>query len=228
MSVIRLDGVWREYPGHRPALEDVSFTIDPGEFVFVTGHSGSGKTTTLRLLHCDEAPSRGTVEVVGHTSPGVRAVWRVRRTVGKVFQDFRLLENRSAVGNLTFALEATGTTARRAEARARILLDEVGLQSRADAPVTELSGGERQRVAIARALANDPQVLLADEPTGNLDDRAAEAILNLFRRIHERGTTVVMATHDLALVRGFGPCRVLELDRGRLVFDSAAPQTEAL
>jgi cell division transport system ATP-binding protein len=145
----------------------------------------------------------------------------VRRAVGKVFQDFRLLEQRTAVENLTFALEATGVRARRAEARARLLLDEVGLQARAEARVTELSGGERQRVAIARALANDPKVLLADEPTGNLDDRATQAILDLFRRIHERGTTVMMATHDLALVRRSPPSRVLELDRGRLVYDSA-------
>jgi cell division transport system ATP-binding protein len=220
-GVIEFAGVWKEFPGQTAALEDVSFSVDPDEFVFLTGHSGSGKTTMLRLLHFADVPSRGRLSIAGFESPPVRATWRVRRAVGKVFQDFRLLEQRTAVENLTFALEATGVRARRAEARARLLLDEVGLQARAEARVTELSGGERQRVAIARALANDPKVLLADEPTGNLDDRATQAILDLFRRIHERGTTVMMATHDLALVRRSPPSRVLELDRGRLVYDSA-------
>jgi len=220
--VIKLTNVSKEYPKRGYALRDVSFHVQKGEFVFLTGHSGSGKTTTMRLVHMAERPSSGEVRVTGYSSELVssRDVWKVRRRVGYVFQDFRLLPGRTALENVAFALEVTGTPRRDMIARAQRLLSQVGLSPKSGAFVNELSGGEQQRVAIARALANDPFVLLADEPTGNLDDRATRGILDLFWEINASGMAVLMATHDLELVRRYSQARVLELDGGRLVYDS--------
>jgi len=221
--VIHFDSVTREYPRRGAALRDVDFRIRKGEFVFLTGHSGSGKSTTLRLLHFADRPTRGEVRVAGFTSSRTtsRDVWKVRRRVGIVFQDFRLLPGRTAQENVGFALEVTGTPTKAITARAQRLLSQVGLGSKAGASVNELSGGEQQRVAIARALANQPEVLLADEPTGNLDERATRGIMELFRELNAMGMAVLMATHDLELVRRHDSVRVLELDQGKLVFDSA-------
>ena len=222
--MIKLTHVSKEYPKRGYALRDVSFQVRKGEFAFLTGHSGSGKSTTMRLIHMADRPSAGEVRVTGYSSERVteRDVWKVRRRVGFVFQDFRLLPGRTAQENVAFVLQVTGTPARDIVPRAQRLLGQVGLSAKAGALVHELSGGEQQRVALARALANDPFVLLADEPTGNLDERATRGIMELIREINAKGMTVLMATHDLDLVRSYPGTRLLELDHGRLVYDSAA------
>jgi cell division transport system ATP-binding protein len=221
--VIKLTNVSKEYPRRGYALRDVSFHLKKGEFAFLTGHSGSGKTTTMRLIHMAERPTSGEVRVTGYSSDKVteRHLWKVRRRVGYVFQDFRLLPGRTALENIAFVLEVTGTPRKTIVATAQRLLAQVGLATKAGSYVHELSGGEQQRVAIARALANEPFVLLADEPTGNLDDRATRGIMDLFWDINAKGMAVLMATHDLELVRRYPHARVFELDHGRLVYDSA-------
>ena len=220
--MIKLTNVSKEYPKRGHALRDVSFHLQKGEFAFLTGHSGSGKSTTMRLIHMADRPTVGEVRVAAYSSNQMsdRNVWKVRRRVGFVFQDFRLLPGRTALENVAFALEVTGAPRRELVPRAQRLLGQVGLSQKAGALVHELSGGEQQRVAIARALANEPYVLLADEPTGNLDDRATRGIMDLFWNINASGTAVLMATHDLALVGRYPHARLLELDDGRLVYDS--------
>jgi cell division transport system ATP-binding protein len=220
--VIKLIDVTKEYPKHGAALSDVSFHIPKGQLCFLTGHSGSGKSTTLRLIHMAERPTRGELRVSGFSSDrtSARDVWKLRRRVGYVFQDFRLLPGRTAQENVTFALEVTGVHQRAIAPKAQRLLAQVGLAPKARAQVHELSGGEQQRVAIARALANDPLILLADEPTGNLDDRATRGMMDLFCEINALGMAVLMATHDLELTRRYPKARVLELDQGQLVYDS--------
>ena len=227
--MIQLTGVSKEYPKRGHALQDVTLHIRKGEFVFLTGHSGSGKTTTLKLVHMAERPTSGEVLICGYSSAKLRErdVWKVRRKVGYVFQDFRLLPGRSARENVEFALEVTGRRSSVIAPLAQRLLTQVGLAPKAGALVHEISGGEQQRVAIARALVNEPFVLLADEPTGNLDERATRGIMDLFWDINARGMAVVMATHDLELVRAHPHARVLELDQGRLVYDSAAQKKAA-
>lgn len=222
--MIKLTRVTKEYKEGVPALTDVSFHVPKGQFAFLTGHSGSGKSTTLRLVHLSERPTDGEVRISGFSSVRTpeRDVWKVRRRVGHVFQDFRLLPGRTAQQNVAFALEVTGVRRNEIGPRTQRLLAKVGLASRSGSMVDEMSGGERQRVAIARALANDPVVLLADEPTGNLDERATRAIIDLFWELNAVGMTVLMATHDLELVRRHPDARLLELDQARLVFDSAA------
>ena len=228
--VIRFIRVTKEYGNGGVALDDVSLDVAKGEFVFLTGHSGSGKTTTLKLVHLSERPSDGEVRVAGFSSVRTsdRDVWKVRRRVGLVFQDFRLLPGRTAMENVSFALEVTGAPVKQLVPRAQRLLSQVGLAAKSERPVEQLSGGERQRVAIARALATEPLILLADEPTGNLDDRATRGIMELFWDINTLGMSVVMATHDLELVRRFPAARVLELDQGRLVYDSSGARGHAL
>jgi len=220
--MIRFEGVTKVYPRRGAALSNVSFHLRKGEFAFLTGHSGAGKSTLLRLIHMVDRPTEGEVDVCGFSSRTTpeSEVWKLRRKVGCVFQDFRLLPGRSALENVAFALEVTGLPRRETIPRAQRLLAQVGLTPRADAPVEELSGGEQQRVAIARALVNDPLLLLADEPTGNLDERASRSILQLFRDLHAVGLSILMATHDLQTVRHFSGLRVLELDQGALVYDS--------
>ena len=222
--MIKLAKVSRDYPPRGLALDQVSFHVRKGEFTFLTGHSGSGKSTTLRLIHMFERPSAGEVRVSGFSSELVsqREIWKLRRRVGFVFQDFRLLPGRTAVENVAFALEVTGTPRSEIFLRANRLLAKVGLSAKSGAMVHELSGGEQQRVGIARALANEPLVLLADEPTGNLDERASRGVMELFREFGARGMTVLMATHDLDLIRRHPRVRVLELNEGRLAYDSAA------
>lgn len=222
--MIKLINVTREFPRRGAALRDVSFHIPKGQFCFITGHSGSGKTTSMRLIHLDDRPTTGEVRVAGFSSErtSAREVWKVRRRVGFVFQNFRLLPGRTALENVAFALEVTGTSAKLIKPKAQRLLSKVGLSSKSSALGDELSGGEQQRVAIARALANEPLILLADEPTGNLDDRATRGILDLFWELNALGMAVLMATHDLELTRRHARARILELDQGELVYDSAA------
>jgi cell division transport system ATP-binding protein len=221
--VIRLQHVTKEYPRHGPALRDVSFELRKGEFCFLTGHSGAGKSTILKLVHMAERPTEGEVRVGGYSSASIRPreVAMLRRKIGYVFQDFRLLQDRTAGENIAFALEVTG--ARPAVIRTKVgrLLSQVGLAARSEKLPSELSGGEQQRVAIARALAHDPLVVLADEPTGNLDERATQGIFELFRTINAAGTAVLFATHNLDLVRRHPTLRMIEMDQGAIVYDSA-------
>lgn len=220
--MIRFDNVTQEFPRVGRALNDVSFHIRKGEFVFLTGHSGAGKTTALRLIHGSAPPSSGEVRVSGYDTRKLssKQTAMLRRKIGYIFQDFRLLPDRTAAENVAFALEVTG--ARKSVVRTKVgrLLAQVGLAAKARSVPTELSGGEQQRVAVARALANDPMLLLADEPTGNLDERATRGIYELFRSINAAGTAVLLATHDADLIRQSSGSRILELDHGSLVFDS--------
>ena len=221
-GVLRLTGVTKEYPRSGAALRDVSFELDKGEFIFLAGHSGAGKSTLLKLISMTERPTHGEVRVSGYSSKSVklREIPKLRRRLGIVFQDFRLLPDRTAEANVAFALEVTGARASSIGPKVSRLLTQVGLASKATAFPHELSGGEQQRVAIARALVNDPFVLLADEPTGNLDEKATHAIYLLLREINASGTAVVMATHDVSLIERTG-MRFLELDRGNLVYDGS-------
>jgi cell division transport system ATP-binding protein len=220
--VIKFLNVTQEYPKTGAALKDVSFHVPKGEFAFLTGHSGAGKTTALRLIYMAERPTVGEVRVSGFTSSRItgRDVPRLRRRLGVVFQDFQLLEDRTAEENVAFALEVTG--ARRSTIGPRVMrvLTQVGLAGKAHQYPRELSGGEQQRVAIARALVNDPVVLLADEPTGNLDERATRGIFQLLWDINASGTAVLMATHDLDLVKSV-PAHLVELQHGAVAYDSA-------
>jgi cell division transport system ATP-binding protein len=219
--MIRFANVFKEYPRTGIALNDISFQVAKGEFVFLTGPSGAGKSSILKLIYIDEFPTRGTVWVGGTKSPAKRSfIPQVRRKLGVVFQDFRLLEDRTVEDNVAFALEVIDTPRDRIGTKVSRLLTRVGLASKSTNYPRELSGGEQQRVAIARALVNDPFVLIADEPTGNLDDRATRGVFQLLKDINATGTAVVMATHNLELVRR-NEYRVLEVNRGQLVFDSA-------
>ncbi len=227
--MIKLIDVYKEYPRSGLALKDVSFHLAKGEFAFLTGPSGAGKSTVLRLIHMAERPTDGEVRVSGFSSNRIkrRDIPKLRRRVGMVFQDFRLLRDRTAADNLAFALEVTGARPTEIKSKVQRLLAQVGLAARAGAYPTELSGGEQQRIALARALIHDPVVLLADEPLGNLDERAARGIFDLARDINASGTAVLMATHDLDLVRRYSQYRVIELSDGAIVYDSAEQDGES-
>jgi cell division transport system ATP-binding protein len=220
--VIRFTHVTKVYANGTVGLQDVSFHLRKGQFVFLTGHSGAGKSTILSLISAHERPTEGEVQVAGlPVGPmSSRDVPRLRRRLGIVFQDFRLLEYRTVEENVAFALEVTGAPHRTIPNRVMRALTQVGLASKARAYPRELSGGEQQRVAIARALVNDPPILLADEPTGNLDERAARSVFQLLKDINAGGTSVVVASHNLELIRQTD-FRTLELKGGALVYDSA-------
>jgi len=222
--IVRFTRVAKEYPRTGLALADVTFHVMRGEFVFLTGPSGSGKSTILKLIFMEERPTEGEVRVSGVSSVNATTqdVAQLRRKLGIVFQDFRLLEDRTAEANVAFALEVTGAAPASIPAKVGRLLTQVGLASKASKEPRELSGGEQQRVAIARALVNDPFVLVADEPTGNLDERATRGVFQLLREINASGTTVLMATHNLELIRR-SDYRTIELDKGRIVYDSTDP-----
>lgn len=220
--MIRFYHVTKEYPRTGAALKDASFRISKGEFAFLTGPSGSGKSTLLKMSYAEERPTAGEVRVAGMNVGKLprREVPLLRRKLGIIFQDFRLLDDRTAEENVAFALEVTGAARDTIPGKVARLLQQVGLGSKAGSYPKQLSGGEQQRVAIARALANDPYVVIADEPTGNLDDRATRGVFQLLQDINMSGTAVLMATHDLDLVRR-ADYRVLELNRGQIVYDSA-------
>jgi len=212
--------VSKTYKNGTPALKDISLDIAKGEFVFLVGASGSGKTTFLRLLLREELPDRGRILEAGRDISEL-SKWRVpylRRNIGCVFQDFRLLPNKSVFENVAFALEVIGRPRSTIESQVPQILELVGLSDKAKNLPNELSGGEQQRVAVARAFVNRPLILLADEPTGNLDPTNSESIMALLERINRTGTTVVMATHDKALVDRMRR-RVIELDHGEMVRD---------
>ncbi|MDQ1713848.1 MAG: cell division transport system ATP-binding protein [Frankiaceae bacterium] len=221
--MIRLDHVTKVYPtAAKPALNDVSVDIEKGEFVFLVGSSGSGKSTLLRLLLKEEVPTGGNVFVAGKDLARL-SHWKVpslRRQIGCVFQDFRLLPTKTVFENVAFALEVIGKPRHAIEKVVPEVLDLVNLDGKAGRLPDELSGGEQQRVAIARAFVNRPMILIADEPTGNLDPSTSIGIMRLLDRINRTGTTVVMATHDAAIVDSMRR-RVVELEAGRVVRDQA-------
>jgi cell division transport system ATP-binding protein len=221
--MIELFHVTKEYPGEPPALSDVTLAVQKGEFVFLTGPSGAGKSTLLRLIFCAEAPSSGQILLFGKNVARVplSEVPYVRRNIGVVFQDFKLLPDRTIAENVALPLEVRAMPERELRRRVRGLLRSVGLEHRADKFPPSLSGGEQQRVAVARALAADPALLLADEPTGNLDaDRTLE-VMELLANANAPGTTVLIATHDRLLLERYKR-RTVQLERGRLLSDGAA------
>jgi len=221
--VIRLDHVTKVYPaGTRPAIEDITIDIAKGEFVFLIGQSGSGKSTVLRLLLREELASSGKVFVDGRNVSRLRSrrIPELRRKIGCVFQDFRLLPKKSVYDNVAFALEVINKSQRTIRRAVPEVLDLVGLDGKALRMPNELSGGEQQRVAIARAFVNRPLVLLADEPTGNLDPDTSQGIMGLLERINRTGTTVLMATHDNNIVDAMRR-RVIELDGGHIIRDQS-------
>ena len=228
-GMIEFFNVSKEYPRSGTALRDATFRLAKGEFAFLTGASGAGKSTILKLAYFDEAPTAGEVRVSGITSGDASRgdVARLRRRLGIVFQDFRLLDDRTTEANIAFALEVTGTRRDQVASRVTRVLEKVGLASKAGAFPKELSGGEQQRVAIARALVNDPFVLIADEPTGNLDEKATRSIFQLLRDINTAGTAVLMATHNMDLVRRTDYRRI-ELDHGRITADASPKREETL
>src|SRR4051812_21472591 len=221
--MIRLEHVSKTYPASaRPALDDVTVDIEKGEFVFLVGSSGSGKSTFLRLLLKEEVPTQGSVFVAGKDLARL-SHWKVptlRRQIGCVFQDFRLLPTKTVFENVAFALEVIGKPRHTIEKVVPEVLDLVGLKGKEGRLPDELSGGEQQRVAVARAFANRPMILIADEPTGNLDPSTSVGIMRLLDRINRTGTTVVMATHDAAIVDSMRR-RVVELEAGKVVRDQA-------
>jgi cell division transport system ATP-binding protein len=221
--VIRLDSVTKIYPtGARPALDDVSLEIEKGEFVFLIGQSGSGKSTVLRLLLREELPTSGRVSVDGRDvgRMAARRVPDLRRKMGCVFQDFRLLPKKTVYQNVAFALEVINKSQKAIKRTVPEVLELVGLDGKSNRMPHELSGGEQQRVAIARAFVNRPLLLLADEPTGNLDPDTSQGIMGLLERINRVGTTVIMATHDNNIVDAMRR-RVIELDFGKVVRDQS-------
>ncbi len=221
--VISLENVTKTYPAStRPALDDVSMEIEKGEFVFLIGPSGSGKSTCLRLILKEDSPTKGTVTINGKILNTMRArqVPKLRRTMGCVFQDFRLLRNKTVSENVAFALEVINKPKRTIEKVVPEVLEMVGLDGKAERMPNELSGGEQQRVALARAFVNRPLVLLADEPTGNLDPETSQDIMLLLERINRTGTTVVMATHDSNIVDSMRR-RVIELSMGKVSRDQS-------
>jgi len=221
--VISVENVSKSYKSStRPALDKVSVSIDKGEFVFLIGPSGSGKSTFMRLLLREEVPTSGEIRVADFhvTKLAGRRVPKLRQSIGCVFQDFRLLQNKTVSENVAFALEVIGKQRAMIERTVPEVLDLVGLSGKADRLPSELSGGEQQRVAVARAFVNRPLVLLADEPTGNLDPDTSQDIMLLLERINRTGTTVLMATHDNHIVDSMRR-RVVELDNGRVVRDEA-------
>jgi len=218
--MIRMTDVFKEYANGTKALKGVTFELNTGEFAFLVGPSGSGKSTIIRLLIGEIAPSDGIVIVNGQDMDNIkmRKMPFLRRTVGCIFQDFRLIENKSVYENVAFAMRVIGASGKDIRQRVPYLLELVGLEFKAKAKPDELSGGEQQRVAVARALVNNPRLIIADEPTGNLDPARSLEILLLLKKINELGTTVLVVTHEKPLVDQFSQ-RVIAIDGGRIISD---------
>jgi cell division transport system ATP-binding protein len=216
--MIELFHVWKQYQKPHWALSDVSLSVKKGEFCFITGPSGSGKSTLLKTIYREVVPTEGQIIIAGKNVLKLpnHKIYTIRRQMGIVFQDFRLLFNKRVFDNVAVALQVLGTPARDMKRKVFIALRMVNLQNKIWEPASSLSYGEQQRVAIARAIVNNPRILLADEPTGNLDPDLAHEIFGLFREINKQGTTVVLCTHDKELLRRFGG-RVLALHEGKIL-----------
>jgi cell division transport system ATP-binding protein len=225
--LIQFFHVSKKYPGGQTALDEVTFDIPRGELVFLTGASGAGKTTLLRMIFREEVPSAGQILVNGRNVAAIprSKIPYLRRTIGVVFQDFRLIGRKTIFENVTYLPRVLGVDLQEQKKLAYQALRRVGLAHRLNAFPPELSGGEQQRVAIARALINDPDILIADEPTGNLDPDLSREILRLFLEVNLRGTTVILATHDRDTIQRVGG-RVLTLDAGRLILDQELAGTD--
>ncbi|MCL2662474.1 MAG: cell division ATP-binding protein FtsE [Oscillospiraceae bacterium] len=218
--MIRMTDVFKEYANGTKALKGVTFELNTGEFAFLVGPSGSGKSTIIRLLIGEIAPSDGEVIVNGQDMDNIkmRKMPYLRRTVGVIFQDFRLIENKSVYENVAFSMRVIGASGKDIRQRVPYVLELVGLEYKAKAKPDELSGGEQQRVAVARALVNNPRLIIADEPTGNLDPARSLEILLLLKKINDLGTTVLIVTHEKPLVDQFSQ-RVIAIDGGRIISD---------
>ncbi|MBE5911604.1 cell division ATP-binding protein FtsE [Pseudobutyrivibrio sp.] len=218
--MIRLDHVSKSYEVGKPALEDVTIHIDPGEFVFVVGDSGSGKSTLIRLLLKELEPTKGKIYINGQDLKKVthKKIPKYRRNVGVVFQNFRLLPDRNVYENVAFAMKVVESPNREIKKKVPTILSLVGLAAKYKSRPSQLSGGEQQRVAIARALINEPKIILADEPTGNLDNDNTWEIMKLLEEINQRGTTVVVVTHNMEIVRAMNK-RVITIKKGVVVSD---------
>ena len=218
--MIRLDHVSKSYEVGKPALEDVTIQIDPGEFVFVVGDSGSGKSTLIRLLLKELEPTKGRIYINGQDLKKVthKTIPMYRRNVGVVFQNFRLLPDRNVYENVAFAMKVIESSNRDIKKKVPAILSMVGLAAKYKSKPSQLSGGEQQRVAIARALINEPKIILADEPTGNLDSDNTWEIMRLLDEINQRGTTVVVVTHNMEIVRTMNK-RVITIKKGVVVSD---------
>ena len=219
--MIRLKDVEMEYDNGTRAIQGISLTIEDGEFVFLVGPSGSGKSTIIKLLTGEVEPSAGRIMINGFSVSNIsnRQIPLMRRTLGVIFQDFRLIEKKTVYDNLDFVMRAVGASPKEIKKRIPYVLELVGLGGKADRYPTELSGGEQQRVAIARALVNNPDTIIADEPTGNLDPDRSLELMSLLVKINELGTTVVVVTHEKDLVDRFGK-RVITIDSGHVINDS--------
>jgi len=225
--MIEMAHVFKTYPSKIAALSDINLKVSPGEFIFIAGPSGSGKTTLLHILFCSERPTSGQVIVNGIniTQKGFKRIYQLRRKIGMVFQDFKLLRDRSVGENIAFALEVTGDPQKEIQRRVSAILEWVGLLGRERDSVLTLSAGEQQRIAIARAVVNNPPLLLADEPTGNLDDQMTSDIMTLFIALHRQGTTVVFATQSKDLIRRYH-YPAIQLLSGRSVNGEAKGEVE--
>ena len=220
--MIRLTDIHKEYQNGTKALKGVSLQIDDGEFVFLVGPSGSGKSTIIKLITAEIEATRGKLMVNGYNLRDIseKQIPLMRRTIGVVFQDFRLIEKKTVYENIEVALRAVGATTREIQRRIPYVLALVGLMGKGGRLPTQLSGGEQQRVAIARALANNPSVIIADEPTGNLDPARSLEIMSLLEKINDMGTTILVVTHERELVNRFGK-RVVAIESGRIISDAA-------
>ena len=220
--MIYFDKVAKVYPGGDTALEDVSFHVAPGEFVAITGHSGAGKTTLVRLILAEVMPTGGSVLFESQDTKDLHSghVPAHRRRIGTVFQDYKLLHGRTVYENIAFAMEAAGRTDEEIAHDVPYVLELVDLEDKASRFPGQLSGGEKQRLAIARAIVNQPEVIVADEPTGNLDPHASQEVMQILQKINELGTTVLLTTHDTDTVKKLNK-RVIHLERGRVVSDDA-------
>lgn len=221
--MLKMTDVSKVYPGGSVALQNVDIHIEPGEFVFVVGPSGAGKSTFIKMLFREVLPTTGSIFVNGVDilSLTPNEIPYMRRQLGIIFQDYRLLPDRTVYENVAFAMEVIETPRRKIKRKVLNVLDLVGLRHRADAYPNELSGGEQQRIAIARAIVNDPIMVIADEPTGNLDPETSWDIMEIFKEINAEGTTIVMATHDKEIVDAMGK-RVIAIEDGNIVRDEAS------
>lgn len=218
--MIRLYDVTKIYPGNCVALSEVNLKVEKGEFIFLTGESGAGKSTLLKLIFCAETPTKGQIFINGKNLKELKrsSIPYLRRNIGFIFQDFKLINRKNVFENVAFPLELLKVPRKKIEKRVNSILYSLGLLEKSKNPIPTLSGGEQQRVAIARALVNEPMILLADEPTGNLDDKLSFEIINLLLDANISGITVIVATHDTQLIENFSK-RVVSLKKGKIVSD---------